>query len=71
VKRFTSGLSCFQVLAGVTSEPKLKLVAGHGPLDRIVMAVKLVPNGCPDKIGTVGVEPFLYEEIDVTKVNIA
>jgi hypothetical protein len=47
------------------------LVAGHGPLDRIVMAVKLVPNGCPDKIGTVGVEPFLYEEIDVTKVNIA
>jgi hypothetical protein len=35
------------------------------------MAVKLVANGCPDKIGTVGVEPFLYEKVDMTKVNIA
>jgi hypothetical protein len=56
--------------AGVTSEPELKLVAGHGLLDRIAMAVKLVANGCPDEIGSVGVEPFLHEKIDLTQVNI-
>jgi hypothetical protein len=32
---------------------------------------KLVANGCPDKIGTVGIEPFLDEQIDMAKVNIA
>ena len=63
MKRFTSRLSCFHVLAGVTSEPELKLVAGHGPLDRIVMAVKLVPNGCPNKIGAVVGREFSYELI--------
>jgi hypothetical protein len=46
------------------------LVAGHGLLDRIAMAVKLVANGCPDEIGSVGVEPFLHEKIDLTQVNI-
>lgn len=46
-------------------------MAGHGLLDQIVMAVKLVADGCPDKVGTIGVEPLLYEEVDVTKVNIA
>ena len=71
VKRFTDGLNGLQVLAGVTSKPELKLAAGDRLLDRIVMAVKQVANGCPDKIGTVGVEPFLYKEIDMTQVNIA
>ena len=71
MKRFTSGLNSFQVLASVTSESELKLAAGHGLLNGIVMAVKLVANGCPNKIGTVRVEPFLHEQIDMTKVNIA
>jgi hypothetical protein len=70
VKCLIRGPNSFQVLAGVTSEPELKLVAGHGLLDRIVMSIKLVANGRSDKIGTIRVEPFLYEEIDMTKVNI-
>ena len=71
MKRLIRGLNSFQVLAGVASEPELKLVAGHGLLDRIVMSIKLVANGRSDKIGTIRVEPFLHEEIDMTKVNIA
>ena len=64
VKRLIRGLNSFQVLAGVASEPEIKLVAGHGLLDRIVMSIKLVANGRSDKIGTIRVEPFLHEEID-------
>ena len=71
MKRLIRGLNGFQVLAGVVSEPELKLMAGHGLLDRIVMSIKLVTNGRSNKIGTIRVEPFLHEEIDITKVNIA
>jgi hypothetical protein len=46
-------------------------MAGHGLLDRLVLAVELVANGCPDKVGTIRIEPLLHEEVDMTKVNVA
>src|SRR5271170_1399754 len=46
------------------------MMAGHGLLDRIVMAVELVANGCPDKVRTIGIEPLLDEEVDMTKVDV-
>jgi hypothetical protein len=46
-------------------------MAGHGLLDRLVLVVKLVANGCPDKVGTIRIEPLLHEEVDMTKVNLA
>src|SRR6516164_10464361 len=46
-------------------------MAGHGLLDRLVLAVKLVANGRPDKVGTIRIEPLLHEEVDMTKVNVA
>src|SRR5271170_855473 len=46
-------------------------MASNGLLDRFVMAVKLVTNRCPDKVRTIGIEPFLHEEVDVTKVDVA
>src|SRR5271163_846432 len=46
-------------------------MAGHGLLDRLVLAVKLVANGCADKVGTIRIESLLHEEVDMTKVNVA
>src|SRR5271169_2383002 len=46
-------------------------MASDGLLDRVVMAVKLVANGCPDKVRTIGIEPLLHEEIDMTEVDVA
>ena len=71
VKCLSGGLNRFQILAAVTSKPQLKLMASDGLLDRIVMAVKLVANGCSDKVRTIGVEPLLHEEVDMTEVDVA
>ena len=49
-------LDSFQVFASVASQAQLKLVADHGLLDRILMTVELVTNGCPDKVAAMGVE---------------
>src|SRR5271170_183342 len=46
-------------------------MASNGLLDRFVMAAELVANRCPDKVRTIGIEPLLHEEVDVTKVDVA
>ena len=71
MKCLSSGLNGFQIFAAVTSETELKVMASDGLFDRVVMAVKLVANGCPDKVRTIGIEPLLHEEIDMTKVDVA
>jgi hypothetical protein len=35
------------------------------------MALDLVPDGRPDEIGPVRIEPFLHHEIDVTEIDMA
>jgi len=68
VKCLTGSLYGFQVLASVTSESELKLVSSDGLLDRIVMAVELIANGRPNKVGSIGVESLLHKEIDLAQV---
>ena len=50
------------------SESELKLASSNGLLDRIVMAVELIANGCPNEVGSIGVESLLHKEIDLTQV---
>ena len=45
------------------------MMAGHGLLDRLVLAVKLVANGRPDKVGTIRIEPLLHEEVEKTLID--
>ena len=54
VKHLAGGLYGLQVLPGVTSEPELKLMAGDGGLDRIMMAVKLVADGRSNSLRSPG-----------------
>jgi len=56
VKCLAGGLYGFQVLASVTSESEIKLVSSNGLFDRIVMAVELITNGRPNKVGSVGIK---------------
>jgi hypothetical protein len=35
------------------------------------VAFELIADGRPDEIGTVGIEPFLHHQIDVTEVDLA
>ena len=44
-------------------------MADHGLLDRIAVAIEQVADSSSDKVGTIGVEALLNEEIDVTKVH--
>jgi hypothetical protein len=45
-------------------------MASNELLDRVVMAVELAANGCPDKVRAIGVEPLLHEKVDMTEVDV-
>jgi hypothetical protein len=61
----------FEILAGVISQTEVQALPSRGLLDDVRVAFELVPNGRPDEIRPVRIEPFLHHEIDVTEVDIA
>src|SRR5260370_42537478 len=71
VQHLAGAPRCFEILAGVISQPEVQALPGRGLPDDVRVAFELVPDGRPDEIRPVRIEPLLHHEIDVAEVDIA
>src|SRR5690606_34852431 len=60
-----------QVLPAVPAQAEVEVTLGHRFPDGIAMAIEQVPDRRPDQVGAVGVESFLYQQVDMPQVDIA
>ena len=71
MQHLAGALRRFEILAAVVSQPEVQTLSGCRLLDDVCVAFELVADGRPDEIGTVGIEPLLHHQIDVTEVDVA
>ena len=45
-------------------------MARDGCPDRILMAIEMIADGSPNKVGSVRVKTFLHKEIDLTQIYV-
>ena len=68
---FTGGLHGLQIRPRVMPQAELERVPHDGLPDLLAMGRKLVADRRADEVGSVGVEAFLDQQIDMTEVDIA
>jgi hypothetical protein len=71
MQHLAGALRCFEILAGVISQTEDQALSGRGSPDDVRVAFELIPDGRPDEIRPIRLEPFLHHEIDLTEIDIA
>ena len=71
MKHLPRGFRSFEIGASIASQTEFELMTGDRALYRIAVPVEQAANGRPDKVGSIGIEPLLHEQVDVTEIHIS
>src|SRR5438132_7568241 len=60
----------FEVLAAVTLQTQDHGTSRHGLLQNVAVGAKLIADRRTNEVGAVRIEPFLHQQIDLSKIDV-
>jgi len=71
VQRLSGIARRFEILAAIVPQAEVQTLSNRGLLNHVRMAIDLIADCGPDKIGAVRVKPLLHQEVYLAEVDVA